>query len=401
MAREKQSRRRLAQLVRRAQQGDGEAFAEIYRLTGQAQFYLMAHKVGYEAAADLLQELYLIAWRNIENIQPYALLGYLGATGRNLCKRHLDSARRTSENLSLDQGEDDGEWLVTESSQALRDEAADPAAKVIGDDEQTRLAQALQELTDIERDALILRYYQHLKIDEIAEALNTSRNTVKRAINRALESLRRKMGLLPFGLGLSGLLDGAVSNAAGHMPTSAALTENGAPWAGSSSGTETAARETSAGEATSVDRSSRAATRVIAVATAVLVIGALGFVATAPRNEAAEPEAVPEEEPAPLAEPPAEQTPHDTQAPELLDVHVEGELTVLTFANSKDIADVWCIGADGTTYRPISSDDKWSFQLPSGTYEAHALDTAGNESAGTITCDIVPENPEPATKSLS
>ena len=44
----------------RAQAGNRAAFEELYRRTAQAQFYLIAAKIGYEAAADVLQEQYLI-----------------------------------------------------------------------------------------------------------------------------------------------------------------------------------------------------------------------------------------------------------------------------------------------------------------------------------------------------
>ena len=77
----------LARLVRRAQAGERGAFDELYARTAQVQYFALVGKVGREAADDLLQELYLIAWENIASVRPRSFVGYLNATARNLCLR--------------------------------------------------------------------------------------------------------------------------------------------------------------------------------------------------------------------------------------------------------------------------------------------------------------------------
>ena len=66
------------------------------------------------------------------------------------------------------------------------------------------LDDALADLTPRVRAAVALRYYADLSVDEVAEALGTSRNTVKTQLRIGLERLRehlRDKALEPAGLG--------------------------------------------------------------------------------------------------------------------------------------------------------------------------------------------------------
>ena len=55
------------------------------------------------------------------------------------------------------------------------------------------LQQALDNLPDKYRTVVILRYFEDLKIDEIAEILNENTNKVKTRIYKSLEKLRIKL----------------------------------------------------------------------------------------------------------------------------------------------------------------------------------------------------------------
>lgn len=55
------------------------------------------------------------------------------------------------------------------------------------------LQEALDNLPDKYRTVVILRYFEDLKIDEIAEILNENTNTVKTRIYKSLEKLRIKL----------------------------------------------------------------------------------------------------------------------------------------------------------------------------------------------------------------
>lgn len=55
------------------------------------------------------------------------------------------------------------------------------------------LQEALESLPDNYRSVIVLRYFEDLKIEEIAEILNENINTVKTRLYKSLEKLRIKM----------------------------------------------------------------------------------------------------------------------------------------------------------------------------------------------------------------
>lgn len=64
---------------------------------------------------------------------------------------------------------------------------------VIDDYENVDLQKALDNLPSNYRTIIILRYFEDLKIDEIAEILNENINTIKSRLYKSLKILRIKM----------------------------------------------------------------------------------------------------------------------------------------------------------------------------------------------------------------
>lgn len=380
--------RQLAILVHRAQEGDRTAFEELYAITAQAQYFTMIGKVGVDAAADLLQELYLVVWRNIGSIHPDALISYLNTTTRNLCLRHLN--RRSTSQMPLPTSD---EFLedAGDNRKALFDTTAtdDPAIAIADQDQQARLTMALYEaLDDQEREAVLLRFYQGLKLNEVAEAMGISRATVKRVLARSLDKLRSRLGMLPMGAALSQAMASAVEAVA--APRAALRGANGGRRA---LGTSTGERVGAA----------------VAMAAAV-ALALVGFMATTPQPE------VIVEDASPAAEAPYSETIiADTQGPCLLETTVEDGVTVLRVGDATGTAQVTCTNESGVSFEPemaipnigtvnaienatpqSPSDpdspplivSEWRFSLPAGTYELHVADVLGNTSTGSITVNL-------------
>lgn len=78
----------LADLTRQAQAGHAGAFRALYDKTAPILRLTIAGKVGFAEAEDILQEVYLVAWRNMDKIDPQSVVAYLNATARNLCSNH-------------------------------------------------------------------------------------------------------------------------------------------------------------------------------------------------------------------------------------------------------------------------------------------------------------------------
>ena len=120
----------LAHLVRRAQAGERAAFDELYRKTAQVQYFTIVGKIGEAAAPDVLQEVYLVAWRNIGKINPRSVVAYLNATARNLCRKHLRDSSAPSAAVTAS---DDELELMRRNNRSLAgggDGAGDPAETV-------------------------------------------------------------------------------------------------------------------------------------------------------------------------------------------------------------------------------------------------------------------------------
>lgn len=364
MARDGARDRRLAGLVRRAQAGDRAAFDELYARTAQVQWFSLVGKVGRETAPDVLQELYLIAWKNIASVKPEAFVGYLNGIARNLCLQHFNGAGTSKR---PDPTEDEAlEMELAERGPVVPSDMADPAKVADGRDERARLARALrEELTDEERSAVLLRYYEGMKLTEVAKALDVSLSTVKRMLNQALATLRRTMGVLPVGAAFSAALARAVE--ADPAPD---------------------VRLRRAADAAARGRRDDWAARAAGVAAAVAVIAVVAVAATMPR-----PQPVPEE-PVPAAIP-AEtvSASADVEGPELLSVDALDGMTVVTLSDESGVARAWCESAEGDTFEPAApqEDGAWAFLLPTGDYTLHAVDALGNESAGPLSADITPD----------
>jgi RNA polymerase sigma-70 factor (ECF subfamily) len=63
------------------------------------------------------------------------------------------------------------------------------------------LARALRQLSDSHREVLVLRYYEHMKIHELARHLGVSKGTVKSRLHYAIREMQK---LLPSEMNLFG-----------------------------------------------------------------------------------------------------------------------------------------------------------------------------------------------------
>lgn len=84
---------------------------------------------------------------------------------------------------------DDGELIDG------RPAPGDGPAEAASADEQRRLIRAvLAELPERQREAIVLRFFEDLSIEETATAMRCAQGTVKATIHQALRALRKKIG---------------------------------------------------------------------------------------------------------------------------------------------------------------------------------------------------------------
>lgn len=176
----------LAELVRRAQDGDVVAMGQVIA-SQQTYVYSIAMSLMKrpEDAADLTQEAFLRLCGVIGSYRGetkfttwlYRLVTNLG----------LDMLRRRGrrQEATLD---GDEEIEVPDV-----DPLIDPAATVDRRETAARIRAALNELPTAHRLALTLYYFQELKYEEIATVLGLPLNTVKAHIRRGKLTLARRL----------------------------------------------------------------------------------------------------------------------------------------------------------------------------------------------------------------
>ncbi|GAA1618469.1 SigE family RNA polymerase sigma factor [Nonomuraea maheshkhaliensis] len=128
-------------------------------------------------AEDLLQSALAktyLAWDRIEDRN--ALDGYV---------------RRAMVNINISQ------WRRRKLEEYPSDELPEPAAReaLPAPEIHEALEQALRELPERMRAAIVLRYYEDMTEPEIARTLGISVGTVKSTVSRAMAKLRRSLGL--------------------------------------------------------------------------------------------------------------------------------------------------------------------------------------------------------------
>ncbi|MDQ4133603.1 MAG: SigE family RNA polymerase sigma factor [Actinomycetota bacterium] len=137
------------------------------------------------AAEDLVQEAFIRLARSADRIKDERkAAAYLRSIVLNLARDHN---RRGLVSLRHRLPFDDFR-ASTEDEISLRDD-------------QRLVIEALRELPHRQRDCLVLRYYQELGVDDIAETLGISRNSVKTHLKRGLAAMQSRVAQLERGGG--------------------------------------------------------------------------------------------------------------------------------------------------------------------------------------------------------
>lgn len=165
-------------LVRRAQSGDDTAFAALYQRTVSSVFrYAKSILRNPTVAEDVTAQTYLQAWKQIASLKkPERFEAWLLRITHNLALNERRRARPASIDRTLE---------PTDPSPYH-----DPARVLQGEDEAAAVRVAIQELPDIQREVLVLRYFAGLSHAAVAVQVGKSENNVRVLQHRALRRLR-------------------------------------------------------------------------------------------------------------------------------------------------------------------------------------------------------------------
>jgi RNA polymerase sigma-70 factor, ECF subfamily len=181
-------------LIRAAQQGDQDAFAQLVRLYDQSVLRLAMNLLrSQEDARDVYQEAFLRVYRNLGTFRfDCSFHTWLYRIVTNICLDHLRKRKVRKEEppvMETWQGPVDRTEVAPEEGPA-----ANPERRLWNRQLRERIEGALGGLTPRERMVFELRHYQGLRLRNIGEMLGTSEEAAKNCLFRATQKMRAELG---------------------------------------------------------------------------------------------------------------------------------------------------------------------------------------------------------------
>ncbi len=174
-------------LVHRAQDGDAEAFGELYDHYVTMVHRYVYHRVGDRATAeDVTSETFVRALRRIDSLsfQGRDVGAWLVTIARNIIRDHVKSSRYRLEVATADMRD--------------ADRATDgPEDAVIAHLTNQQLLACVQQLGSEQQECIVLRFLHGMSVSETAQIMGKKDGAIKALQHRAV---RRLAGMIPDGL---------------------------------------------------------------------------------------------------------------------------------------------------------------------------------------------------------
>ena len=171
----------LAKLVERTQMGDSDAFAELYTATYQKQ-YRFAYQYTKDSylAQDILQDVYILVLKNNHTLKnPRLFVSWLHQITFRICFDTTQKTKRQEQDIQFDTSDEKIPY---------------PEKYALTKDTQQQLINSIYSLPQQFAQPIIMRYYNNMVIDEIADAMDCSRSTIKRRLHKGQKLLEAKLG---------------------------------------------------------------------------------------------------------------------------------------------------------------------------------------------------------------
>ena len=161
-----------AALVESARAGDRAAFARLYELHAPLVHGVLLARVPYGEVSDLVQDVFLTAFRKLDALRDPARFGpWVAIIARNRAADFYRRARQTEE---------------------LRDELAQGAGRGA---EACEALEVIRSLPEAYRETLVLRLVEGMTGPEIAERTGLRPASVRVNLHRGMKLLRKRLGV--------------------------------------------------------------------------------------------------------------------------------------------------------------------------------------------------------------
>ena len=177
------------QLVERALAGDGDAFGEVVR-RWERKIYALAYGFtgSVEEARDAAQETFISAYRNLQGFRGEAKVSsWLHRIAVNQCISRQRRARVRAETGIEDEEKSPALRLVAKGAMGSPAHAAESKQRA------EAVRRAVAALPRELREVVLLKEFEELTFQEIADALGIPLSTVKGRLYTALRQLRLRL----------------------------------------------------------------------------------------------------------------------------------------------------------------------------------------------------------------
>ncbi|MEO8029851.1 MAG: sigma-70 family RNA polymerase sigma factor [Gemmatimonadota bacterium] len=176
-----------AALIKRMALGDESAVGPLYDRYGQVLYALAYRIVGMQAdAEEVVAESFAQAWREAGRFETGrgSVGAWLATIGRS---RALDLVRARSRRIRIT---DTAARSDADGAPGMSRSQIDPAVQAETTERRRQVGAALETLSDPQRQAIELAYFEGLSHSEIAERLQEPLGTVKTRIRLGMQKLR-------------------------------------------------------------------------------------------------------------------------------------------------------------------------------------------------------------------
>jgi len=179
------TRYELSALMKQVCEGDQQAFAQVYDLTVRSVFGIVLHVLRDHAQAEeVTQEVYVEAWQQAARFDAGqgAVSTWLNTIAH---RRAVDRVRSSERRTQREQ---------RHAEQIPRQPVPNPSDIAIANDEALRVRAAMELLSESQRTAVQMAYFEGKTQREVAELLQVPLGTVKTRIRDAMQRLRKHLG---------------------------------------------------------------------------------------------------------------------------------------------------------------------------------------------------------------
>ena len=183
--------KQLVLLVNRAKDGNRSAFAQLVDQFHSDVFRMVYYRIRSQSdAEDIAQDVFLKAFQKISTVkEPVRFRGWLFSIALN----RIRDFQRKKRFRSLFKAEEEN----IESRPPAETESDEPEAleHVLKEDFWRQIRSMLDKLSKMEREVFLLRFFDHLNLNEIAGLMKKNESTIKTHLYRALAKFRKEPGL--------------------------------------------------------------------------------------------------------------------------------------------------------------------------------------------------------------